>query len=534
MPLEGDHVAQVSIADGPALAVGGVSTQHTDSQGPERPQITRSMVQIVPSFQKHDEYMTWAHQRILNLLEEKLGAERLLESSQREIATLKANLQKQIEEVGELRQKEYVQKKTSDKEQEEKERWFEEKLALLAQEKVTFGTHGVSSQRAEAVPKAEPSLQEAIENLGKVTEKARRDMSNLVAGKKRPEQAFAKWESGHCKPSLDVVLLAKQLKDDRDRHNQEFSLHMVELVRREELIKLREDYQASQSEKLRKDRESLTEEQRIWRITQSQKLRGIELRIVQRVWREQQEPKLRTQIWEEAKSEGYIDAQQDLNLEIARKCDEARRTGMNKGHATGYRAGLEDSRTKASTGLQAKLIEAHAKGYSDGLQDGRDARRRDDGERTRKIYANGLQEGRETGRAEGLAEGLADLEEKLNEMHDDAFYAGMHLGIQMPSWPVEKRLKTDGTANMECTYWWGRKLAYHLKKRGCLQNPHSVWYGAEDEQNELHKLCLHRCGWNQHSPPKYWNGIRDGIIVRDEDEIILPGWQPPARSQLWQ
>jgi hypothetical protein len=65
-------------------------------------------------------------------------------------------------------------------------------LALLAKRKHEIEASETSSKQADATTKADPGLLEVIESLGKVTEKARRDMSNLVAGKKRPEQAFAK------------------------------------------------------------------------------------------------------------------------------------------------------------------------------------------------------------------------------------------------------------------------------------------------------------------------------------------------------
>jgi hypothetical protein len=62
----------------------------------------------------------------------------------------------------------------------------------VATRKHEAGAPETSSKRPDATTKADPGLLEVIESLGKVTEKARRDMSNLVAGKKRPEQAFAK------------------------------------------------------------------------------------------------------------------------------------------------------------------------------------------------------------------------------------------------------------------------------------------------------------------------------------------------------
>lgn len=76
----------------------------------------------------------------------------------------------------------------------------------------------MAATRPKTGPKADSSLLKAVENLGKATEKARRDMSNLLAGKKRPEQAFTKWETTYCKPSLDIVNLAKQMKQDQENH----------------------------------------------------------------------------------------------------------------------------------------------------------------------------------------------------------------------------------------------------------------------------------------------------------------------------
>jgi hypothetical protein len=71
-----------------------------------------------------------------------------------------------------------------------------------------------------------------------------RQRSKLVAGKKRPEQTFGRWENTYCKPSLDVVHLARRVKEGHNRHRQEYTGQLASLVRREETTKYREDYES--------------------------------------------------------------------------------------------------------------------------------------------------------------------------------------------------------------------------------------------------------------------------------------------------
>jgi hypothetical protein len=217
-----------------------------------------------------------AQRRIQELLKAKLQAEQSHEAAQQDIANLKGSLQKQTEGFDELRKQKEAQIQALDEEKDEKERWFEEKLTLLATRKHEAEAPESGSNLPGVGSGADPSLLEAIESLGKTTEKARREMSNLVAGKNRPEQVFTKWENVYCKPSLDVVLLAKQIKADRAKHNREYTEQIADLVRREETVKLLEDFEASnrlrKSTKLQEDIRNLAEEKRTWRLAQAQKL----------------------------------------------------------------------------------------------------------------------------------------------------------------------------------------------------------------------------------------------------------------------
>jgi hypothetical protein len=106
--------------------------------------------------------MGWAQRRIQELLKAKLEAEQPYEAAQQDIANLKASLQKQTEGFDELRKQEEAQTQALDEGKEEKERWFAEKLALLATRKHEAGAPETSSKRPDATTKADPGLLEVI------------------------------------------------------------------------------------------------------------------------------------------------------------------------------------------------------------------------------------------------------------------------------------------------------------------------------------------------------------------------------------
>jgi hypothetical protein len=123
------------------------------------------------------------------------------------------------------------------KEKEEKEKWFNEKFNDLVKRAEEFKTLEANAARLKIRPKVDPPLLNAGVSIRNAIWKAYREMSNLVAGKRRLEQAFIKWENTYCKLSLENVHLAEQIKKDRDEQQQLYADQITKLSRHEIVAK---------------------------------------------------------------------------------------------------------------------------------------------------------------------------------------------------------------------------------------------------------------------------------------------------------
>jgi flagellar biosynthesis/type III secretory pathway protein FliH len=227
-------------------------------------------------------------------------------------------------------------------------------------------------------------------------------------------------------------------------------------------IKLREEFAADKhsriSRGLQEDRRNLSEEQRVWRLAQAQKLRGVELRVVQRIWQEQEEQKVRTRIWDEARSEGYVAAHQDMNVENAAKCAQSRQEGLSEGYQTGYRKGQELGRREALTDFRANLDQARAEGLAE-------ANKRE-AEEVEEIYNRGYAAGISEGDRQGRAKGFEGSEISREE----TFFGAFHWAVRIiPTWAANdcrEVLNHDGTAHLTHAYSWGRRAAKFIRTQG--------------------------------------------------------------------
>ena len=432
------------------------------SEEPPRPRPSQDLLRFFPALKEYKDRIEWADERIQELSSAKLDAERAQTSAQGKVTELTAKLQTQTDQLNDLRSQQTVHTHSMQQDMEEKEKWFNGKLDLLAKREQEVKAAEVNTERPKAGLKADQSLFDAIENLGKAMEKARREMSNLVAGKKRPEQAFAKWENAYCKPALEVVHLTKKVKDDRDRHQQEHSEQLGLLVQREEKTKLMEEHANVVREKrdreLKLDQQLLMKEKEDWRFKCAQKLEGEELEAVQKVWFEVHEQQVRTKIWEETKADNYRIAEMHIQERYDAQYAKARHEGSKEGYEDGVREGCIQGRRDALTDLAAKLAHARAEGYEEGSQVDMAERAED----RKAAYNEGLEDGKEQGRVTGRDEGRVESDKARGE----AFYRAFRWGIKMPEWVEPRKLKEDGTANLKHPYWWGRATARFVKGHG--------------------------------------------------------------------
>jgi hypothetical protein len=367
----------------------------------------------------------------------------------------------------------------------EKEEMLLEKLvAKHEQENNALKT---DTARPKNVPKADQLFLDAVLNMETVVEKARREMSNLVAGKNRPTQAFAKWEKDVCRPSLDILHVAEQLKNDGDRCEKMHADQMLELLRREEKVQHREECtertREKQYKKLREEQETFAKEQGKCRLKRAEKLEGEDLRVVEETWFRTQEQNVRAQIWDEAKEANYALVKEELEQEHAAQ----RRREWRSGREAGYEDGRKQGQADILNRYQAQLNEARADGYHTCQQEAEDAE-----VRTREMHYNdgytkgleagneegykkglevgnevGYKHGQEVGNEEGYAKGVEvgneQAETAFETTKEELFYRGLHRGVRMSDWRGSNMLEPDGTANERHPYWWGRGLADYLQ-----------------------------------------------------------------------
>ncbi|KAF2031280.1 hypothetical protein EK21DRAFT_111105 [Setomelanomma holmii] len=481
-------------------------------------------MRLLPALKEHDERIALADQLTQSL--------KRVES---ENADVKAVNAKHAEELIELRKRDQDRETTDRKDREEKEKWFNQKLAELVERQVAEDVNHIF-RRPEAKPKVVPCLFREMASLGVRAEKARQDMSNTVRGKNRGEQAFVKWKNTYCKPVLELVLLTEKVKTDQDIRNGHIAEQLADLVRREEIVKLREDFEAgnrrTMMRKLEQDRSEYEEERDEWRLAQAQKLNGREFRVVRRIWEEGEGRKLKEQIWEEARSEGYVAAQQDMNLQNAANCEAARQEGDTNGYADGVQDGKEYGYTNIMADLEAILEGARAEGYQEADVTKAEAV----AESYEQGHAAGLDVGKLEGRAEGLEEGLATGKregraEALKEPKikcEEAFHRAFHWGVRLPLWAAGQPrdiFERDRTAFENHSYWWGRHAGHFIRTQGLLRDRHSQWYGADKDNHHDLSLIMLPSGWDRQRP--YYCGIWDGLLMPGAGTIPLPDWVPP-------
>jgi hypothetical protein len=260
--------------------------------------------------------MDWAEQRIGELSHTKLVAETAHALARKHLQDLAVRVQVQEQQVTALHDQHNDRSRAEEKEKEEKEKWFDEKIAVLVKREEEVKALAANATRPKNPPKVDLLLLDAVENMWKMIQKARREMSNLVAEKKRPEQAFSKWENTYCQTSLDIVQLAEQVKKDRDKNQQLHIDQMANLLRREETVKLLEEYtdqvRKRHDRELREEQETFAQDQKEWRLQRANTLKGDELEAVQEVWFSTQEARVRTQIWDQAREVSYVAAKEDL------------------------------------------------------------------------------------------------------------------------------------------------------------------------------------------------------------------------------
>ncbi|KAF2823458.1 hypothetical protein CC86DRAFT_409368 [Ophiobolus disseminans] len=497
-------MAEDDVSGSASEQAGDRPVTNTPSEEPYRPRLCQDMLKFFPALKEYMTRIEWADGRIEGLSAKKTDAERAQTLAEEKIVALTADLQTQTKLLDELRSQQAFRAQEVQKSLKENEGWFNKKLEHLAKRQQEVKAIEANTERPKTGLKADQNLFDAIENLGAATKKARRERSNLVAGKKRPEQAFAKWENAYCKPSLDVVHLAKKVKDDRDRYHRDRIEQLDMLVRREEKINLLEEL--ADNEKEKRDREykanlhAFAKEKEDWRSKRAQKLEGEELEAVREVWLKVQKHKVRAQIWDEADKESYLEAEKLLQEKHDAQCAVARHEGSKEGYAN--------------------LEQARAEGY----EEAKEAAMLSNSEACSDAYERGADDGKE----EGHLAGRLEAKEETDKAHGETFRKAFHWRVLSSDWAKSELVKADGTANLTRAYWFERTTAHFATSEGRyrLSDPTSPWYNS-DKKGNTSSLKIRRFEYGLSEHDSYHAGVWDGLFGHNNRVVLLPNWHPP-------
>ncbi|KAH6018960.1 hypothetical protein HBI83_115170 [Parastagonospora nodorum] len=514
--------------DGSTLGEGnGGPVQGVVSDEPHRPQPSQDLLQFFPSLSQYTTWIKWAENRMQTLSRSEPTAEQSHVSTQAEIRNLTAKIKLQDERMAKLRREKSAQVQALLDSRVEKQDWFDEQMATLVTRAQEIKEMEMAAARPKTGPKADQSLLEAVSNLGKVTEKARRDMSNLVAGKNRPEQAFTKWETTYCKPSLDILHLAKQIKQDQESHQKQLAEQLANLVRREETTKYLEDFNsrtaASREKSIEKKAREFEEEQEEWRLQRAMNLAGEELKIVEEKWNKLHKQAFKAQIWDEAKKANIAAAEKSLELKHKKNCSEWYKSGRVLGHDEGLKQGRVDTLRE----FKAQLDAAHASGYGKALE----SQATENADSIRVSYEEGERLGRETAAAEyeiAIDIAIDTAWQEAYRKGREAATAEHETAIAMPDWRYNTELfEDDGAVDEHHPYWWGRLVALNIDSLGVFSDPTSKWYQADKRGSEKwHWLSVREHRRDGSIVPDYHEGLYDGLFRSDSVRIRLPGWRP--------
>jgi hypothetical protein len=415
------------------------SFQSSGSRMPCRPQVSLVQNNVCHLLAKYHNYMDWADARIQKLEQKPIDPELGRNLLHDEIAVLKRKIKEQDGKIEELHKGNAAYRHVIDQQATQKIKDIDEKMAILVRRKQEFEAKEAKRRQRAAETSAEQTLFDAIEALEPSIEKALREMRTLVAGKVRPQQAFDRWESRFCEPTIQLVKLTERVKSARNadkRREKDLTQHITEL-------ELQRTEHTRATNQLKADKDLFTKEQDEWRRQLAQNLEGAELKAAKEMWLKIREESVKPQLLAEAKSISYDAAKQDLLEQSEEQAREAKKLGFMNGRLDGLRQG----RAEISKDKISKVSQARKEGHAEGRERG---------------YAEGLTIGKEQGLVEGRNEFRATKEAACAEI----FFKGVHCGVLMREWEKRALLKADGKANASHPYWWGRMAAHCIKKHG--------------------------------------------------------------------
>ena len=243
----------------------------------------------------------------------------------------------------------------------------EDKLASLEQREEALKIAKLKLKHLQAKSKTFQDLSDAVVAMGTTVEKASRDMRNSAARKSTLQSAFEKWERQYCEPSIRLVQLNEQLKQERDKNREEHAELNKTLQEQEISHSQTRDQNEEEGARLAIERQAFLAEKQAWHLQRGQTLSDTEFKLTLNVCVEKQLEKITPLIVEEARR--YIWTLQEA--EWGEHESESIANAKEQGYEDGYTEGLAEGRRIASADMSEIECEAYDNGYSVGYEAGK-------------------------------------------------------------------------------------------------------------------------------------------------------------------
>jgi flagellar biosynthesis/type III secretory pathway protein FliH len=255
----------------------------------------------------------------------------------------------------------------------EKKEWVKKtkeivrKLALVEQREEDLKTAETRLKHRQARSKTFQDLSEAVAGMGTKVEKASRDMRNASARKSNLQSAVEKWQRQYCEPSIQLVQLNEQLKQEQDKNQEEHALHVKTMQEEEESQRLQMERNEEERVRLAAERQAFVVEKQEWYLQKGRTLSGTGFDLTLDACVEKRIEDITPVLMEEAQR--YIWKLQMADWD-ARKIKIVT-NAKEQSHEDGYTQGLAEARRIASADVSEIEGKAYEDGYSVGYEAGK-------------------------------------------------------------------------------------------------------------------------------------------------------------------
>jgi hypothetical protein len=214
----------------------GGPVQDVSNDEPYRPQPSRDLLKFYPALKEYFDWMEWSDKEVRNSSAAKFEAEKKYVVSQGKADKLAGELQAERTKLEQLHNDNAAYRHMIEYSLNKKLKDAEDKLAELTKREEVLKVAEARRLRKPDETSADRNLFDAIEGLGVIAEKAKREMGNLVAGKNRPQQAFDRFTARFCEPSIQLVQLVERVRSEEEEGQRHLRQRTADIDKREEAL----------------------------------------------------------------------------------------------------------------------------------------------------------------------------------------------------------------------------------------------------------------------------------------------------------